>query len=143
MRRRSLLFSVCKDSLGMEDGDIPDENIRASSQITTFDLFAWMGRLNGNATWSAARSDSQPWIQADIGYQTNISGVVTQGDGGVGGDSTPDWVTTLKVSTFVTGPSGVDEEIFVKNENGEVMVNISFECLYFFVKQKQAQRFTF
>ena len=67
----------------------------------------------------ASSSDSQPWIQADIGYQTHISGVVTQGEGDHGGDS--DWIKSIKVSTFYMTTS--DEEIFVKDLGGEIKVN--------------------
>ena len=60
----------------------------------------------------------QPWVQADIGYQTYVSGVVTQGDGGDGGD---DWISSIKVSTFLMSTN--DEEVFVKDGQGEVIVS--------------------
>ena len=78
----------------MENGDIPDANIQAI--VSTYsDYPARNGRLSGTQLWSVPGSVSNPWIQADIGYQTYVSGVVTQGDGG---HYSPDWVTTLKVS---------------------------------------------
>ena len=125
------MFSVCHDPLGVENGDIPDENIRASSEFKTSKhgvgyLYSWRARLNGDYTWGAATSDSQRWIQADIGYQTYVSGVVTQGDGGFG---VADWVESLQVSTFLTDTS--DEDIFVQDKDGVVMVNSIFACLNF------------
>ena len=98
----------------METGSIPNENIQASSVYGSF--YAWMARLNGNF-WAANLNDVQPWIQADLGYQTYVSGVVTQGDG-----SYKNWVTSLKVSTFKMRTNGT--EIFVKDPSGQIMVNI-------------------
>ena len=102
----------------MENGDIADENIMASSKFRDH-FSSVMARLNGNSTWVAATSDTQPWIQADIGYQTYVSGVVTQGEGNISGFSR-DWVTALNISTFYMTTS--DEEVFVRDENGEVKV---------------------
>ena len=104
----------------MENGDIADENVAASTQFSDR-FFPGLARLNRESTWAAAESDLQPWIQADIGYQTNVSGVVTQGEGNIG-ESIIDWVTSLKVSTFYMTPN--DKEIFVKNVNEEVKVKI-------------------
>ena len=104
----------------MENGDIVDENIMASSEFSPPKAFKpWKARLNGDFKWMASSSDSQPWIQADIGYQTHVSGVVTQGEGDHVGDS--DWIKSIKVSTFYMTTS--DEEIFVKDLGGEIKVN--------------------
>ena len=105
-----LFFSVCSDYMGMENGDIPDANIRASTSFSE-KFPAKNGRLFGAwpsmGPWSVEGTVSDPWIQADIGYQTYVSGVVTQGDGGYG--SNPNWVTTLKVSTFAFNTNGTEE----------------------------------
>ena len=105
----------------MANGDIPNENIQTSSkriQRTSNDNlygFPSQARLNGSSTWTGINSTAQPWIQADIGYQTYISGVVTQGDGGVGGNNGDhrDWVTSIKVSTFYMSIN--DTEVFMRN----------------------------
>ena len=76
------LIEVCSDYLGMENGDIPNENIEASHQYSSYP--ASKARLNGIKFWACAGSLASPWIQADIGYQTYVSGVITQGDGGIG-----------------------------------------------------------
>ena len=52
----------------MENGDIPDENIQAS--VYTKGYQAYKARLIGNKVWHAKGSYTQPWIQANIGYQT-------------------------------------------------------------------------
>ena len=71
-------------------------------------------RLDGNSTWAARGSLSSAWIQADIGYQTNVSGVVIQGDNGAG--KTTDWMTKVKVSTFLNDDN--DPEVLIKNDDG-------------------------
>ena len=109
----------------MESSDIPDVNIQASNYYT--DREPWRGRLNGLSFWSCEGRFLAPWIQADIGYQTNVSGVITQGDGGDmytnGRDGTTvDWVTSLKVSTFLMSDS--DQEAFVTDEEGNIKVSV-------------------
>ena len=105
----------------MESGDIPDANIQAS---TYSHHPARNGRLSWVLPpWTAPGSVSSPWIQADIGYQTYVSGVVTQGGGGSGG---PFWVTTLKISTFEVNTN--DEEEFVKDDNGQVKVSVVIQA---------------
>ena len=106
----------------MENGDIVDENIMASSEFKydSKTFFAHLARLNEPSTWVAY--SHQPWIQADIGYQTYVSGVITQGAGEVGRDSGyAEWVSSIKLSTFSMNTTN-DEEVFVKNSNGEVKV---------------------
>ncbi|XP_072017428.1 uncharacterized protein [Amphiura filiformis] len=102
-------IKVCMDYLGMTNGDIPDDNIHASSEYS--DYGATEGRLNGPKYWKA-QSSQIIWIQADIGYQTNVSGVITQGSGQ---NAHPDYVTAFAVSTFVT--TGANQ-VFVEDQNG-------------------------
>ena len=101
----------------MENGDIPDSNIQASSEYSSYNMHAYKARLNSATAWAA--KDDIPWIQADVGYQTYISGVVTQGDNGYGGFD--DWVTSFKVSTFFM--SNNDPEVFVTDSNGSELVS--------------------
>ena len=93
----------------MENGAIPDSAITASSQSGW--ATAAHGRLNGEKLWSPTASDAaaNPWIQADIGYLTYVSGVMTQGNGGI---NTFNWVTSLKVSTSVEARD--DMLVFIK-----------------------------
>ncbi|XP_072017349.1 retinoschisin-like [Amphiura filiformis] len=110
--------TVCIDYLGIRNGDIPDENIKASSEYSSRHTVS-KGRLNGKPpTWHAAASQNgTTWIQADIGYQTYVSGVITQGDGttGVG----VDYVTSFKVSTFLADGA---KEVFVEDQNGNAII---------------------
>ena len=113
-------FAVCGFYLGVSEGYrnlIPQENIKASS--TEYESYhqPWLARLNGQSFWAGSRSDSTPWIQADLGYSTNVSGVVTQGDGrDIPDQSLPDWVTSIKVSTLLASTN--DAEVFIKDEAG-------------------------
>ena len=104
----------------MESGDIPDANIQAIASSSNFP--ARNGRLDSWPAWLVPGSVSNPWIQADIGYQTFVSGVVTQGS-----EYGSDWVTTLKVSTFKANTN--DEEEFVTDDNGQVKVSVVLQAL--------------
>ena len=105
----------------MESGDIPDENIKASSVYSPA-FSASNARLNKDyKSWYAATADSQPWIQADIGYQTKVSGIITQGH-------FVSYPTTFKVSTFLSSIN--DDEVFVKTTSGKVKVNINWRVFY-------------
>ena len=115
------IVAVCGFYLGMSvdyhNYTIPNEHIRASN--TLYDRPAWHGRLNEISCWIG--SGAAPWIQADIGHQTNISGVVTQGDGGI---YNAHWVTKIKVSTFSLSTN--DTEVFVEDGNGNVIVSLMY-----------------
>ena len=127
------MFTVCSEKLGVENGDIPDGNISASDHITKYE--PWKARLNGEGFGACYGYDVEPWIQADVGNQIHVSGVITQGDGGIGSGNTEDWVTSLKVSTKMTPH---DDEVFV-TENGTVKVSVitlktytCFDCQYIY-----------
>ena len=123
------LISVCTDYLGVESGEIVDSNIQASNTAGSW-AAASKGRLNGPSCWATYASKVEPWIQADIGYQTDVSGVVTQGGGTW--DGALDWVTSVKVSTFKLSTN--DEQVFIENKDGTHMVG---KRLYRFYYQKR------
>ena len=100
--------------MGMMNEDIPNENIQASSELSS-NYVAGNARLNGQSFWATDREYINPWIQADIGYQTWVSGIITQGGG-------PSYVTFLKISTFSISIS--DAEVFIDDGIENVMVNI-------------------
>ena len=102
----------------MENGDIGDEDIQASDSEDHWP--GSDGRLNGRRRWSAdLGSDKEPWIQADIEYQTYVSGVLIQGDGD--GDYGDDWVTSFKVSTSLHWSS---VKTFIEDGDGNEMVSL-------------------
>ncbi|CAL8384873.1 unnamed protein product [Gadus morhua 'NCC'] len=87
---------VCLRGLGVEDGNISDSQLRASSSWgpSTPDK----GRLHGSTCWRPSISDSASWIQADLGQVRKVTGVVIQG--------CPDndhWVTKFKIQHSLDG----------------------------------------
>ena len=112
-------FLVCRDYLGMKNGDIPDGMIRASAHFSNRP--AHYARLDGANKWSADGNNEAPWIQADLQYQTYVSGVLTQGDGD--GNIDGDWITSFKVSTFLLDESEGGVETFVEDANGNHLVS--------------------
>ena len=103
----------------MEDKTIPDENIRASSGKST-KRHITDARLNGDSWWRSVGIVSE-WIQADIGYQTYVSAVITQGQEEED-PSISDWVTLFQISIFLTSNTDA-EQIFIKDDEGNVMVS--------------------
>ena len=114
----TIIISVCHTYLGMKSDDIPNGNIKASSTYSQ-DFEAYKARLNSFSPWWAEESAVEPWIQADLGYQTHVSGLITQGDGGFGDNA--DWITSFKISTFEQSLS--DGEVFIINGDGSDMVS--------------------
>ena len=104
----------------MGDKTIPDENILASSSPRAA-RSPTHARLNGYSWWKSAGIVSE-WIQADIGYQTYVSAVITQGKVAEVDPSNPEWVTLFQISTFLTSSSDIAEQIFIKDDEGNVIV---------------------
>ena len=103
----------------MENGDIPNEGIKASTETSSSP--AKNARLNGDGKWSAVTTEVQPWIQADIQYQTYVYGLLTQGDGD---KSQQDWITSFKVSTFLEDSDNEETQTFVRDEDGNIIVSL-------------------
>ncbi|XP_030837366.1 lactadherin-like [Strongylocentrotus purpuratus] len=77
--------SVRGAGLGVEDGRIPDSSLTSSS-IWGFAHEAYRGRLNEVAVaglnvgaWVAAFNDNNKWVKVDLGEDTLVTGVITQG----------------------------------------------------------------
>lgn len=94
----SMKYLECQKDLGMENGEISDRQITASSQLDASHA-AIQGRLNlkatGNkaASWSADSNDERQWLQIDLGSpNTKVTRVATQG-----GHYPPQWVTKYKL----------------------------------------------
>ncbi|XP_038066649.1 lactadherin-like [Patiria miniata] len=98
--------------LGLEDGTIPDERIRASS--ASYNRHAALARLNGPSYWVAIYCSPSCWIEVDLLQTTRVSGVITQGN------KFP-WVsylvTEFKVSYKPKPTSGYE---YIKETNGDI-----------------------
>ena len=79
-------LTECKDrALGMENNDIPNSAITASSTHGTSQHEPWRARLNnvvtGSSTgsWSAASNNEDQWLQIDLGKEMVVTKIATQG----------------------------------------------------------------
>ena len=89
----------------MENGAIPDRNIKASSVYPSRMMIhdAANGRLRfekiGRAgAWCVATNDQNQWLQVDLGTEMMISGVATQGRQAIN-----QWVKSYSLSYSLDG----------------------------------------
>ena len=101
---KSFLSSVqtgCPRALGMESGNIRDDQITASSFHTENGdvLQPWKGRLNNVwGIWATATANpADPWIQVDLLRLTVVTGIITQGRAGPEGSLTSQWIKELQI----------------------------------------------
>ncbi|XP_019613873.1 PREDICTED: lactadherin-like [Branchiostoma belcheri] len=71
--------TACPRPLGMEDGTIVDDLIRATTQIAGFDAFN--ARLNGPSAWTMGLVNTNQFLAVDFGRDVNVTGIQTQGLG--------------------------------------------------------------
>ena len=100
----------CRSSLGIENGNITDTQITASSEWrgTRYYLYAYRGRLHlkvagdMKGAWAAGRLDKYQWLQVDLrSYNARVTGVATQGRQDAG-----QWVKKYKLQfSFFNEPS--------------------------------------
>ena len=88
----------CQKALGMENNEISDGQIRASSSWDGNSI-ASRGRLSIKASgrmkgsWTASAKNSHQWLQIDLGANdTKVTGVATQGR-----QDADQWVTSYKL----------------------------------------------
>ncbi|KAI1901374.1 hypothetical protein AGOR_G00033740 [Albula goreensis] len=69
----------CREPLGMESGEIPSDNIIASSQYNS-NWSPLRARLNYHENgWTPADDSTKEWIQVDLGFLRNVLAIGTQG----------------------------------------------------------------
>ena len=113
----------CMESLGMQNLQIPDSAITASSSYNAVSFAPNIGRLHflsaGSGkygSWAAGANNEFQWIQVDFGSWTKVSAVATQGR-----QDADQWVKTYRLSFSY-------DEVFwetVKNEHDITQVQIS------------------
>ena len=107
----------------MENNDIPDSAITASSTYGTSQHEPWQARLNNVVTsssmgsWSAGSLNERQWLQIDLGKEMVVTKIATQGRPGTDYDQ---WVKSYKVLFSSDGTNW--EEV---KENGSVKVILS------------------
>ena len=113
----------CRSSLGMENGNITDTQITASSEWRTAGdyLHAYQGRLHlktagaMKGAWAAGQSDVNQWLQVDLrSYNARVTGVATQGR--QGGDQ---WVTKYKLQFSFVNETAIFQTYKEKGQNKE------------------------
>ncbi|XP_078595284.1 neuropilin-1-like [Branchiostoma floridae x Branchiostoma japonicum] len=117
--------SSCLLPLGMENGDIEDSQISASTEKTGYE--AYKGRLNGPRAWQADVANTNQWLQVNLTTRTIITGIQTQGLWGghvksyrlLYGD-TEDGLTMYKETGFN------NSKIFDANSEGRTVVTSNF-----------------
>ncbi|XP_071751059.2 uncharacterized protein LOC139908314 [Centroberyx gerrardi] len=92
---------VCLQGLGVEDGNITDSQLSASSSQGLFTPNK--ARLNGNSCWMPSGSPSSNWIQVNLGETRKVTGVVIQGC-----PQNDHWVTKFKLQHSMDGSTWTD-----------------------------------
>ena len=116
-----LLFNsdLYSEPLGMENGSIPNDAIKASSELDE-PHSATRARLNTKpegelmGAWVPLESDENQWLQVDLGKVAEITKISTQG-GGEGVEQ--------HVASYILLFSEDEENVEEYKENGELKVS--------------------
>ena len=104
----------------MASGAIPDSSITASSyhHDSDWDRLPKYARLYSYRIWASAGSDSQPWIQVDLGSGHRVTGLQTAGNNVTG--TLAYWMEQIKVKV------GMNEEnlVFIESTEGQPKVSV-------------------
>ncbi|XP_061589669.1 macrophage mannose receptor 1 [Cololabis saira] len=92
---------VCLQGLGVEDGNVTDYQLSASSSIGFFT--PEKARLNGNSCWMPSGSATSSWIQVNLGETRKVTGIVIQGC-----PQTDHWITKFKIQHSTDGTTWTD-----------------------------------
>ena len=82
--------------LGLENNDIPDSSITASSEHSHYR--ASQGRLYQRQSWAAYIQSAEQWFQVDFVNWTKVTGVTIQGNPYWGW-----WITKFKLAYSYDG----------------------------------------
>ena len=105
----------------MENNDIPDSAVTASSSASGVRHGSWRGRLNNVLTsnswgcWAAGTNNQGEWLQIDLGKEKLLTKLATQGR-----PSLDQWVRSYKILFCSDGASWKEYK-----ENGAVKVNVA------------------
>ena len=104
----------------MENNDIPDSAVTASSSWSDSQHEPWRGRLNnvpnddGWGCWIAGASNQGEWLQIDLGKEKLLTKLATQGR-----PSFDHWVRSYKILFSLDGTNWKEYK-----ENGVVKVTV-------------------
>ncbi|GLD55459.1 macrophage mannose receptor 1 [Lates japonicus] len=92
---------VCLHGLGVEDRNITDSQLSASSSIGLFTPNR--ARLNGNSCWMPSGNPTSSWIQVNLGQTRKVTGIVIQGC-----PQNDHWLTKFKIQHSMDGTTWTD-----------------------------------
>ncbi|XP_026154124.1 macrophage mannose receptor 1 isoform X2 [Mastacembelus armatus] len=92
---------VCLHGLGVEDGNITDSQLSASSSTGLFTPD--QARLKGNSCWMPSGNPTASWIQVNLGQTKKVTGIVTQGC-----PHNDHWLTKYKIQHSMDGTNWTD-----------------------------------
>ncbi|XP_072025436.1 uncharacterized protein [Amphiura filiformis] len=118
------VFKSCARRLGMESGEITDEQMSASSNFNT--MPPQNGRLhfesdvsNRKSCWGPRQELGQEeWLQIDLKNLHTITGIITQGDGD---NWRYHWVTTYRIH-YASMKDGSNEWLSYRELDGTIKV---------------------
>ncbi|XP_038845355.1 macrophage mannose receptor 1 [Salvelinus namaycush] len=95
-----VVYSLCLRGLGVEDGNVTDAMLSASSSQSSHGPNG--ARLNGGSCWMPS-NPLNSWIQVNLGEAKKITGVVIQGC-----PTADHWVTKFKIQHSMDGSKWTD-----------------------------------
>ncbi|XP_068678072.1 lactadherin-like [Montipora foliosa] len=129
-------FLICEECyshpLGMESRAIPNSSVTTSSTWIHDGHEPWQARLNNPKTdqnsgsWSALTMEVGQWLQIDLGKETVVSKIATQGRPGA---NLTQWVSSYKLLLSLDGvnwneyQSNGSAKIFMGNSDGGTIVS--------------------
>lgn len=107
---------VCVSALGLENGQIPNAAIVASSQYNAYygPERARLRKVTAGSFiggWSPKTSNTGEWVQFDLGENTKVTRIAIQGR-----DNADWWTTSFTMSSKLDGGS------FESYNNGQVLL---------------------
>ena len=102
--------------LGLENGNIPDSAITASSMLSST-YKPSLGRLHKYYGWLAKTANKQQWFQVDFGSWTKVTRVATQGR-----QNGADWITKYNLAYSYDG-------VFFKDYKEDGYTKVLIRCL--------------
>lgn len=109
---------MCMAGLGLENRNIPDSAITASS-MNSGTYRPSLGRLHHYYGWIAGTYNQQQWFQVDFGDWTKVARVSTQGR-----QNAAQWVTKYKLAYSY---DGVFYEEYKEDGNAKVVIYSEFK----------------
>ncbi|XP_068752060.1 thioredoxin domain-containing protein 3 homolog isoform X3 [Montipora capricornis] len=122
------------EQLGMENGSIPDDAIKASSELDE-QHNASRARLNANAegekmgAWVPLQSDEDQWLQVNLGKTTRLTKIAVQGEAGDSSRHVKEFTVSCSLDGEVFAPYREDntEKVFEGNSDQETVVAVSLK----------------